>query len=389
MFRIDPEKNSRVKQKLQALLGSKFDLSTLAVFEGLANDTLPITGAGGIYKASRMTQTYLDAMSAKVQNGEFVPIIKLHDQHGSLPVGRIFDAASFESTAGEGETDLHILFYVDSKSEADLVAKLETGSVAEISTGTTPSSLQCSSCGYDFLASEDNKRRLWSGKGYTPLCSEGHQWGVGGNHLKLANLSSWKETSAVTRGAVSRAHILSEKELRLAVQSNEISLAAHADDDKLLLVTLQDGEDNPVSNGTTPSDQGNGKNNMTDISVPLVDYNKLVLSQGKVDEVEAKFAAAEQAKADAETAKAAAEQAKVDAEQAKTDAETAKVDAETKLQAAEEKVTQLTAQLAAATNGGGDRGKGVGADGANGDSPEANLANKVSGLDTSYYKVTP
>ena len=36
MFRIDPEKNSRVKQKLQALLGSKFDLSTLAVFEGLA-----------------------------------------------------------------------------------------------------------------------------------------------------------------------------------------------------------------------------------------------------------------------------------------------------------------------------------------------------------------
>lgn len=380
MFRIDPEKNPRVKQKLQALLGSKFDLSTLAVFEGLANDTLPIKGAGGMYNGSRMTQAYLDAMSSKVQNGEFVPIIKLHDQHGSLPVGRIFDAASFESTAGEGESDLHILFYVDSKSEPDLATKLENGSVAEISTGTTPSSLQCSSCGYDFLASDDNRRRLWAGKNYTPLCSEGHQWGVGGNHLKLANLSSWKETSAVTRGAVSRAHILSEKELRLAVQSNEINLAAHADDDKLLLVTLQDGEDNPVKTGNAPSDQGNGKNNMTDISVPLEDYNKLVLSQGKVDEVEAKFAAAEQAKADAETAKAAAEQAKVDAE-------TAKVDAETKLQAAEEKVTQLTAQLAAATTGAGDKGKGVGTDGADG-SPEANLANTASGLDTSYFKVT-
>lgn len=380
MFRIDPEKNSRVKQKLQALLGSKFDLSTLAVFEGLANDTLPITGTGGIYKDSRMTQAYLDAMSAKVQKGEYVPIIKLHDQHGSLPVGRIFDAASFESTAGEGENDLHILFYVDAKSEPDLATKLENGSVAEISTGTTPSSLQCSSCGYDFLASADNRRRLWGGKNYTPLCSEGHQWGVGGNHLKLANLSSWKETSAVTRGAVSRAHILSEKELRLAVQSNEINLAAHADDDKLLLVTLQDGEDNPVSTGNAPSDQGNGKNNMTDISVPLEDYNKLVLSQGKVDEAEAKFAAAEQAKADSETAKAAAEQAKVDAE-------TAKVDAETKLQAAEEKVTQLTAQLAAATTGAGDKGKGVGTDGADGGSPDANLANTASGLDVSYYKV--
>ena len=58
MFRIDPEKNSRVKQKLQALLGSKFDLSTLAVFEGLANDTLPIKNAGGMYNNSRMTKAY-------------------------------------------------------------------------------------------------------------------------------------------------------------------------------------------------------------------------------------------------------------------------------------------------------------------------------------------
>ena len=80
------------------------------------------------------------------------------------------------------------MFYLDQKSEADLVAKLENGSIAEISTGSTPSSLQCSACGYDFLASADNRRRLWAGKDYTPLCSEGHQWGVGGNHLKLAGL---------------------------------------------------------------------------------------------------------------------------------------------------------------------------------------------------------
>ena len=379
MFRIDPEKHPRVKKKLQALLGSKFDLSTLAVFEGLANDTLPISGAGGIYKSARMTNAYLEDMSSKVANGDYVPMIKLHDQHGSLPVGRIFDAATFSSTAGENETDLHILFYLDQKSEADLVAKLENGSIAEISTGSTPSSLQCSACGYDFLASVDNRRRLWAGKDYTPLCSEGHQWGVGGNHLKLAGLSSWKETSAVTRGAVARAHILNEKELRLAPQSEEINLAAHADDDKLLLVTLQDGVDTPEFNGSTHSDQNNGNKNMTDISVPREDYNKLVLAQGKADNLTAQLNAATTAKTDAETAKLAAEAAQKTAEDAK-----AAVDAELATEKA--KVTQLEAQIAVLKNGGGDNGKGL--EGSGGEGGEGSDAQFQMGLDTSYYKVS-
>ena len=375
MFRIDPEKNSRVKQKLQALLGSKFDLSTLAVFEGLANDTLPIKNAGGMYNNSRMTKAYLEGMATKVQNGEFVPIIKLHNQHGSLPVGRIFDSATFTSSVSEEDHDLHILFYVDQKSEPDLVNKLENGTIAEISTGSSPSSLQCSSCGYDFLASEDNKRRLWAGKNYTPLCSEGHQWGVGGNHLKLASLASWKETSAVTRGAVTRAHILSEKELRLATQSGEINLAAHADDDKLLLVTLQDGDKAPEFNGAVPTEQGNGNKNMTDISVPRDDYNKMVLSQGKATELEVQLTAATTAQTEAELAKKTAEEAKLAADEAK-----AAVD--TELAAEKEKVVQLTAQLAAAKVPPGGASTPAGQEGGEG-APSA-----AFGLDASYFKVT-
>ena len=198
--------------------------------------------------------------------------------------------------------------------------------------------------------------------------------------MKLASLASWKETSAVTRGAVTRAHILSEKELRLATQSGEINLAAHADDDKLLLVTLQDGDNNPVFDGNVPTDQGNGNNKMTEITLSLEKYDALVVAQGKVDSAEAKFAASEQARIDAEAKFAAAEQAK-------ETAETAKAAVDTQLNEANEKVTQLTAQLAAATTGAGDKGKGVGTDGAEGDEPEANLANSVNGLDTSYFKV--
>ena len=157
-------------------------------------------------------------------------------------------------------------------------------------------------------------------------------------------------------------------------------MAAHADDDKLLLVTLQDGDNNPVFDGNVPTDQGNGNNKMTEITLSLEKYDALVVAQGKVDSAEAKFAASEQARIDAEAKFAAAEQAK-------ETAETAKAAVDTQLNEANEKVTQLTAQLAVATTGAGDKGKGVGTDGADGDKPEANLANSVNGLDTSYFKV--
>lgn len=375
MFKIDPEKYPRVKAKLQALLGATFDLTKLAVFEAIANDSLPITSAGGIYKNARMTSEYLEAMNEKIQNNEFVPMIKLHDQHYSLPVGRIFDSANLASTAGEGENDLHILFYIDSTAAPEIVSTLENGSLAEISTGTTPSSLKCSACNYDFLASVDNRRNLEAGKNYTPLCAEGHQWGVGGNHLRLAGLSAWKETSAVTRGAVGRAHVLNEKEMRLANQKDQISLAAHADDDKLLLVTLQDGQKAPEFNGAVPTEQGNGNKNMTDITVPRDDYNKMVLSQGKATELEVQLAAATTAKTEAETAKKTAEDAKLAADEAK-----AAVDAE--LAAEKEKVVQLTAQLAAAKIPPGGASTPAGQDGGEG-APSA-----AFGLDSSYFKVT-
>ena len=374
MFKIDPEKHPRVKAKLQALLGAKFDLTKLAVFEAIANDSLPITSAGGIYKNARMTSDYLEAMSEKIQNNEFVPMIKLHDQHYSLPIGRIFDSANLESTAGEGENDLHILFYVDITAAPEIASTLENGSLAEISTGTTPSSLKCSACNYDFLASADNRRNLWAGKNYTPLCAEGHQWGVGGNHLKLAALSAWKETSAVTRGAVGRAHILNEKEMRLANQNEQINLAAHVDDDKLLLVTLQDGQKAPEFNGAVPTEQGNGNKNMTDISVPRDDYNKMVLSQGKATELEVQLTAATTAQTEAELAKKTAEEAKLAADEAK-----AAVD--TELAAEKEKVVQLTAQLAAAKVPPGGASTPAGQEGGEG-APSA-----AFGLDASYFKV--
>ena len=368
MFRIDIEKHPKVKQKLQALLGSKVDLSTLAVFEARANDTLGITGAGGFLKDARMTESYLQAMSARVQEGQYVPIIELHNQHDSLPVGRIFDAGVF--TNGDDEADLHALFYVD--ADSDYAKKIEKGIIAELSTGTTPKDLKCSACGYDFLASADNRRNLYKGKNYDPLCPEGHQWGVGGNHLKLSALGKWKEMSVVTRGAVDRAKVLGESELKLAVSDKQINLAASDNSDTLLLVTLADEAPDALKPQQNP--KSDEKNPMTDVTLKQDDYKALLLADAKKDELEIKLQSAETAKAEAETAKANAETAKVEAEAKLADAEKAKTEAEAK-------VTELETKLAAATTGAGNKGKGA-EEGGEGE-PDANFH---AGLDTDYFK---
>lgn len=368
MFRIDVEKNPRVKQKLQALLGSKFDLGNLAVFEARANDSLPIGGAGGFLKNSRMTSEYLAQMAEKVTGGQYVPIIENHDQHGSLPIGRIFDAGVFENSDVSDEQDLHILFYVESDSKT--ATNIDAAIQVELSTGTTPKAAKCSACGFDFLLNEDTRRRLYAGKNYTPLCSEGHQWGVGGNHLKLSEVGKWKETSVVTRGAVTRAKILDQNEVKLSTSDVQINLSHGNEDDTLTLITTHGASITGKPPENTP--QFNGKNPM-DITLSQADYNALVVAQAKTNDIEAQLAAA----------KTAADQHAVDlkaANDAKEDAEAKLAEAQGKLDTETAKATQLQAQLDVALTGGGDKGKsGEGAGGE--DNPAVNLA-----LDTSYFK---
>ena len=367
MFRIDVDKNPRVKQKLQALLGSKFDLGNLAVFEARANDSLPIGGAGGFLKESRMTREYLAQMSDNVAGGQYVPIIENHDQHGSLPIGRIFDAGVFENSDTSDEYDLHILFYVeaDSKTATNIDAAIQV----ELSTGTTPKSAKCSSCGFDFLLNDDNRRRLYAGKNYTPLCSEGHQWGVGGNHLKLADLGKWKETSVVTRGAVTRAKILGEKEVKLSTSDVQINLSHGNEDDTLTLITTHGASNTGKPPENIP--QFNGKNPM-DITLSQADYDAFVVAKAKTDELKADLAAAKEAAVTHAADLKAAQEAQATAEGKLT---TVEADLATE----KEKAVQLQAQLDVALAGGGNKGKS--GEGAGNDNPEVDLA-----LDNSYFK---
>ena len=321
----------RIQAKLEGILGKGADLSKISVYEARSNDTRMITRTGGIMKNSRMDESYLQGMAANVSNGGYVPLASHHNTYNHAE-GRIFDGAVY--TAEDGAKELHTLFYVNANQDPQSIdQRLSNGIINSVSTNTLPSAILCSNCGFNYLKDQDSRRMLFSGRDYsTPECPNGHVSGKGGNHLVLSGTpKTWREQSLVMNGAVEGASILDTTAQKLSAESTSYGLAASADDDKLAVITNAfDSEPiNPTPKGKT----------MTDISVPLTEYNKGVVALGRVSEVEAQLAAAN-------TAKDAAVAAQLAAETAKTEAETAKTEAETAKAAADAEVVKLQAQIA-------------------------------------------
>lgn len=363
-----------IEKKLKAILGEKADLSKVSVYETMSNDTRPILGAGMPWKDSRMDVGYLQGMANMLQSGQYVPLIHHHNTYSSHAEGRLFDGKVFQ--AADGNHELHALFYIlDNDTTTTLNQKIDSGIINEVSTQTAPASLKCSACDFDFLASKDNRRKLYAGKDYTPLCENGHQWGLGGNHLVLSGTPyAFKEQSLVLRGAVKGARVLKATEQKLALESEQMRLAASESDDTLTLNTSIEISDQTTPVGQFSDNSQSGSNNMTDISIPRSEYDQLVLAKSKVEAAEAQLAAANTAKGEAETAKQTADAALAAAK-------TEKDDLQVKLNQAEQDKTAAETKLAALQNPGGNSQENTG-----NDQQQQNAALTNNGLDISYFK---
>lgn len=383
MYKIDLEKSPRVKKLLQLQVGDKTDLSQFAVFELRANDTLPITKAGGILLNARMTESYLSQMAQTITKGSYVPVIQMHQADNSLPVGRILDAKVYDNETDFNQKDLHVLIYM--KAELPETNKIDAGIINEVSTGTSPDSIKCSACDFDFYASPENKRKLWDGKGYTPLCDNGHQWGMNGNHLRLAGMKHFRELSVVTRGAAPTAQVIKAENARLAAETSEINLSAYFNAD-ILLSTVQgasfSGFEKPKDFVSLTPNSSMGEK-MGDISLAQEKYDTLLKDQAKVEHLTAELAAANEKLGLANTAKTTAETDKATVEASLT-AETEKVNSlTTERDDLQAKLTAADAKIAIYVAGGKPDHDGLGV-GAN-----ANLQaepTQATVLDSSFYK---
>ena len=359
MYKIDLEKNQRVKKLLQAQVGAKTDLSQFVVFELMANDTLPITRAGGLLLNSRMTATYLSQMAEKITTGNFVPVIQLHAANKSLPVGRVLDAKVYDNPTDFNQKNLHLLVYMQADNPDAI--KIDAGIINEVSTGTTPSAVTCSACDFNFYANEDTRRKLWAGKNYTPLCDNGHQWGMNGNHLQLSGMKEFREISIVTRGAVPTAKVIKAENALLAAETSEINLSAYFNADILLSTTENAtfaGFEKPANLAIPPVNDTGAK--MGDINLSQEDYAKLVKDQGKLEHLTAELAQEKQKAIDAISAKdkAEADKALAETKLAEKDGEIATLTAERDQNKAD--LTAAEAKIAVYAAGGKPDGQGSG-----------------------------
>lgn len=185
-------KTQQVVDRLRASFGADADIDGLAVFEVIALNTKPLRKTGGIFKGARASLSLLSEMAASI-NKESVPLRIEHSDVGT-PFGRAF----YAEASGD---ELRALIAVDGKNHPEIVAKLESGVVDQVSVGISPKRLSCSGCGFDFLAPEAGYAR------FMLECDEGHTIGDG-FFVHMDGLDAFLELSLVGKGAGDGARVV-------------------------------------------------------------------------------------------------------------------------------------------------------------------------------------
>lgn len=220
---ITPQIESRIK----AVAGEDVDVSNLAVFEAVLCNTAPLHKQGSLFHEGRISYSMLHAMAESVVPSGGVPLQTVHDMN-QLPVGKIFHAEV--RSREDGEAELRGQFFVP-RSETDLLTKLNTGVVDEVSIGAVAQHIQCSVCDWDFRGDDASLFNF-----FEQVCGNDHQIGKDGAHVRLVGLDRWLETSLVPRGAAQNAKIASRAKARLSTDDLERIAATGTHPEAVILV---------------------------------------------------------------------------------------------------------------------------------------------------------
>jgi hypothetical protein len=190
----------QIQGQLRAAYGADANLDALVVYEAIALTSLPLRKAGGIFKGARNTVSLMGELASWIGR-ESVQLQLSHDT-STVPYGRVF--------YGEVISDeLRVLFAVD-KSHPDIIAKLDSGTLDQVSVGFLPKSLKCSACAFDYMAPNALPQL------YMLECDDGHRIGEDGNFAWVDGLQYFFEMSLVGMGAVNGARIVGRSDARIA-----------------------------------------------------------------------------------------------------------------------------------------------------------------------------
>ena len=216
-------------------VGSDVDVNSLAVFEAIALNTLPLRKMHPLYNTSRVDLGVLYEMAASL-NEESIPMQVMHDKE-VLPIGRVFHAEVKGS-------ELRALFFLDG-TQGELVQKIESGTVDQVSVSILPKHIYNSVSNFDYLGPDASFENVWTGTD-----NDGNTIGKNGVYGKLVGLSMWSEMSLVGKGGAQNARIIHrdssyfgssyEKLAASGVDPNAFVLVASVEDEDMDLTVLTD-----------------------------------------------------------------------------------------------------------------------------------------------------
>jgi hypothetical protein len=345
------EVTERIKAFIKASVGDEIDYTQVAVFEATAVTSLPLNKRGTIFDKGQITaETFIEAANL-INTGTFVPLHTLHEQGYEIPVGRLFYGEHVRSNQGVDE--LRVLFFLDGTSP-DLISRLDTGVLEEVSVGMQFKRLLCSTCNIDLM--EDNES-IWS-----QTCKNGHVMGMGSNHVKPDGVANFREMSLVSKGASNGAKVLGAQKrlLASAYYKDGSALAASLKDPEFMLFgsPTELAEEDPmlIAELQAKLTKAEGDLTLTATAKTEAEGKVAVLeaakteAEGKVAVLEAKLAAEAENNSGLaasittwEAACTASEAAKTEAEGKVATLEAAKTEAEAKLLAAETELAPLRA----------------------------------------------
>lgn len=211
---MTPELSALIK----AAVGQDVETTDLAVFECIALNSKPLPGKDGtIFEKATVMPITLRQMADFVLAGNTLPLISDHMLYGA-PMGRVFNA-ELNYNQQAGDLELRALFYLDS-SEKDLITKLNSGVLDEVSVSFLSTEFLCSQCNWDYFGQDSTSENL-----YSRTCANGHTVGTDGVHAQLVGLSQFVEVSLVARGAADKPKILGKSDSKL-LPASSMRLAA-------------------------------------------------------------------------------------------------------------------------------------------------------------------
>lgn len=199
-------KKLEITKKIADLIASATDgatdPNTVSVYESVSITSLPVK-KNNIFDGAVHPENTLREMAAAVATRPMprhVPVHTMHDQGYGLPVGKVFHAEYMQDSNGVGQ--VRSLFFIGN-NETEIIGKLESGALDEVSVGVRYKHLNCSQCGWDYMGPEATMMNF-----YDRMCANEHQIGVDGVHVVCNGLDQWMEQSVVSLGAAQGAKIV-------------------------------------------------------------------------------------------------------------------------------------------------------------------------------------